>query len=49
MGFGTAGSWNNVGNTFAKALDGNVQTYFDGPVSDGNYVGVDAGNDASSQ
>jgi hypothetical protein len=49
MGFGTAGSWNNVGNTFAKALDGNVQTYFDGPVSDGNYVGIDAGNDASSQ
>ena len=49
MGFGTAGSWNNVGNTFAKALDGSVQTYFDGPVSDGNYVGIDAGNDASSQ
>ena len=44
MGFGTAGSWNNVGNTFAKALDGNVQTYFDGPVSDGNYAGVDTGN-----
>ena len=47
-GFGTPGSWNNVGNTFAKALDGNVQTYFDGPVSDGNFVGIDTGNGASS-
>jgi len=48
-GFGTPGSWNNVGNTFAKALDGNPQTYFDGPVSNGNYVGIDTGNDASSR
>ena len=47
-GFGTPGSWNNVGNTFAKALDGDVQTYFDGPVSDGNFVGIDTGNGASS-
>jgi hypothetical protein len=39
-GFGTPGSWSNLGNTFAKALDGDVKTYFDGPVSDGNYVGI---------
>jgi hypothetical protein len=45
-GFGTPGSWNNVENTFAKALDGNVQTYFDGPVSDGNFVGIDIGDAA---
>ena len=46
-GFGTAGSWSNVGNTFAKALDGNVDTFFDGPNSDGNYVGIDAGSAAT--
>ncbi|HEY5705410.1 MAG TPA: PA14 domain-containing protein [Terrimicrobiaceae bacterium] len=46
-GFGTPGSWSNVGNTFAKALDGNVNTFFDGPNSDGNYVGIDAGSAGS--
>ena len=47
-GFGTPGSWNNVGNTFAKALDGNVNTFFDGPNSDGNYVGIDTGSGGSA-
>ena len=28
---GTAGSWNNSGNTRDKALDGNTSTYFDSP------------------
>jgi hypothetical protein len=42
-GFGTSGSWNNAGNTFPKALDGNTGSFFDGPVSDGNYVGLDTG------
>ena len=40
-GFGTSGSWSNAGNTFPKALDGDTRTFFDGPVSDGNYVGMD--------
>jgi Divergent InlB B-repeat domain len=39
--FGTAGSWNNGGATFDKALDGNVNTYFDAPTGDGTYVGID--------
>jgi len=34
-GYGTPGSWNNEGNTFDKALDGNVSTFFDAPTSDG--------------
>ena len=42
-GFGTAGSWQNRGATFPKALDGNVDTYFDGPTGNGNYVGIDRG------
>jgi len=41
MGFGTAGSWSNLGNTFAKALDGDTNTFFDAPTSDGNSVGID--------
>ncbi len=47
-GFGTPGSWNNVGNTFAKALDGDVNTFFDGPTADGNYVGIDTGSGGSA-
>lgn len=42
-GFGTAGSWNNGGNTYDKALDGNTSTYFDAPTADGNYMGIDVG------
>jgi hypothetical protein len=40
-GFGTPGSWSNSGSTFDKALDGDVNTFFDAPNADGNYVGVD--------
>jgi hypothetical protein len=40
-GFGTSGSWGTAGNTFPKALDGDTRSFFDGPVSDGNYVGLD--------
>ena len=40
-GFGTAGSWNNSGNTFSKALDGSVSTFFDAPSADGNFIGLD--------
>lgn len=42
-GFGMTGSYNNLGNTYDKALDGDVTTYFDASRADGAYVGVDAG------
>jgi chitodextrinase/O-glycosyl hydrolase len=41
---GTAGSFNNSGNTRDKALDGNVGTYFDAANPDGNWVGYDLGS-----
>jgi hypothetical protein len=47
VGFGTPGAWNNNGNTFPKALDGNVGTRFDGPTANGVYVGVDTKASAS--
>ena len=40
-GFGTPGSWNNSVNTFDKALDGNITTYFDASIDNGAYVGID--------
>jgi hypothetical protein len=40
-GFGTPGSWSNSGATFEKALDGDVNTFFDAPNGDGNYAGID--------
>ncbi len=42
-GFGTPGSWKSSGNTFSMALDGNVNTFFDGQSDYGNYVGIDTG------
>lgn len=42
-GYGTPGSYANNGNTFEKALDGNVGTRFDGTVPNGVYVGIDTG------
>jgi hypothetical protein len=42
-GFGTAGSNNNSGNTFDKALDGNTSTFFDAASADNQYVGIDRG------
>ena len=42
--FGTAGSYNNDGNTFGNALDGNTSTYFDAPApGNGDFVGIDRG------
>ncbi len=41
--YGTAGSYGNSGNTVAKATDGNLATYFDGPAANGDYVAIDAG------
>lgn len=40
---GTAGSWNNQGNTIAKVFDGNLTTFFDGPDNSGDWVGLDFG------
>lgn len=40
---GTPGSYNNAGNTCDKAMDGNVETFFDANVSSGAYVGLDLG------
>ena len=40
-GFGTPGSWSNSGSTFDKALDGDVNTFFDAPIASGAYVGID--------
>ncbi len=42
--FGTAGSYNNDGFTFSKALDGSTSTYFDAPApGSGDFVGIDRG------
>lgn len=37
---GTAGSWNNQGNTVNKAFDGVLTNYFDGPTPSGDYAGL---------
>jgi len=43
--FGSAGS--QGGNDYTKALDGNTSTFFDGSMTDGNYVGIDISTSAS--
>jgi hypothetical protein len=40
-GYGTPGSWGDEGNSFDKALDRYVDTFFDSPNGDGAYVGID--------
>src|SRR6185369_14626094 len=46
---GTAGSWNNSGNTKEKAMDGNLSTFFDGPdPGTGEWVGLDFGSGVSN-
>jgi hypothetical protein len=40
---GTSGSYNNQGNTAAKAFDGNLGTYFDAPTASGSWAGLDLG------
>ena len=40
---GTAGSYQDDGNTAARATDGNPSTFFDGPTANGNVVGLDLG------
>jgi hypothetical protein len=38
---GTSGSFNNSGTTKELAMDGNINTYFDGPTAAGDWVGLD--------
>jgi fibronectin type 3 domain-containing protein len=41
---GTAGSWNNVGNTITNVFDGNFSTFFDPPTNSlTSWVGLDLG------
>jgi hypothetical protein len=40
---GTAGSWDNSGNTITNVFDGDLGTYFDGPDATGDWVGLDFG------
>ncbi len=41
--FGSPGSYNNDGNTFAKVFDGDTTSFFDGPGPNGNFAGIDQG------
>jgi hypothetical protein len=46
---GTAGSFNNLGNTISNVFDGNLNTFFDGPNSSNGsncWVGLDLGSGA---
>ena len=47
-GYGSPGSWVNSGSTFDKALDGDSNTFFNGPAPDGNYVGIDTSGAVSN-
>ncbi|HSV14191.1 MAG TPA: Ig-like domain-containing protein [Tepidisphaeraceae bacterium] len=40
---GTPGSYNNSGNTIAKAFDGSLSDYFDAQQPDGAWAGMDLG------
>lgn len=40
---GTAGSYDNSGNTIANVFDNNLATFFDAPVATGAWVGLDFG------
>lgn len=41
--FGSAGSRDEAGTVFANALDGDPSTWFEGPLPNDNYVGLDLG------
>ena len=45
-GTGTAGSWENEGNVFTNAFDGNLNTFFDAPTGNGNFVGATFSSEA---
>jgi len=46
--FGTPGSYNNSGNTFAKVFDGDTSSCFDAPGPNGDYAGIDQGASATT-
>jgi fibronectin type 3 domain-containing protein len=45
---GTSGSWNNDGDVIADAFDSNLNTFFDGPDSAGDWAGLDFGAGVSN-
>ncbi len=45
---GTPGSWNNSGNTITNIFDNNLNTFFDGPDANGDWVGLDFGAGVSN-
>jgi len=47
--FGTYGSLNNSGSSYLKAFDGDPNTFFDGPLADDQYAGIEiAGPESAS-
>jgi hypothetical protein len=42
--FGTSGSYHGLGNVAANAVDGNLNTFFDGPDASGDFVALDYGS-----
>jgi len=42
--FGSAGSRDDAGTVFDNALDGDPSTFFEGPLPNDNYVGLDLGD-----
>jgi hypothetical protein len=42
--FGTSGSYRGLGNVAANAVDGNLNTFFDGPDASGDFVALDYGS-----
>jgi len=45
---GTAGSYNNSGNTITNVFDNSLTTFFDAPIGNGAWVGLDFGAGASN-
>jgi hypothetical protein len=45
---GTPGSWNNSGNTISNVFDNNLDTFFDAPNGNGDWVGLDFGAGVSN-
>jgi hypothetical protein len=43
LAFGTAGSRDNRGDDFRKAMDGDTTTFFDAAEPNSQYVGIDLG------
>lgn len=41
--YGSGPAWDNDGNTYDKAFDGDVATYVDNEAADGGYTGIDLG------